>query len=229
MKKILIGILAIIMVLGIVGCSSTPETKESNTSEPTEKAPVETENQEPELTVEPTQTEASSSWQIVHYVDDFGDETNEVYLQGVFTGEFSNTATSNSDLTVIVGYDYYIPEVQTNLNPSTYSMSFRLLEYNDHKATFSNSDTITLKAKIDDSVIEYNLAGTEPNGDLVIVEKEKNYRELPILTTALEANKYDIPCIIQIGSSKYSFKLSGSGFAENNKQLSDIKNQDAVE
>ena len=106
MKKILIGILAIVMVLGIVGCSSTPETKESNTTEPTETSPVETDNQKPELTVKPTQTEASSSWQIVHYVDDFGDETDGVYVMGVFKGSFSNTATSNSELGVIFACSY---------------------------------------------------------------------------------------------------------------------------
>ena len=35
MKKVFIGIIAIIMVLGLVGCSSTP-VEETNTAEPTE-------------------------------------------------------------------------------------------------------------------------------------------------------------------------------------------------
>ena len=221
MKKVLIGIIAIIMILGLVGCSSTP-AEETNTTKPTETTPVETENQTPE----PTPTEAPSSWTIAHYVDDFGDETDEAYISGMFSGSFSNTATSNSELTVIVGYDYNIPEVQTNLNPATYSMSFRLLEYNDHKATFSNSDEITLKVKINDKVIEYNLAGVEPNGDLFVVEKKQNYRELPILITALETNECEIPCIIEIDSSKYSFKIDGTGFSEqiNNLNIMKAKN-----
>lgn len=36
MKKVFIGIIAIIMVLGLVGCSSTP-AEETNTAEPTEQ------------------------------------------------------------------------------------------------------------------------------------------------------------------------------------------------
>lgn len=36
MKKVLIGILALIMVLGLVGCSSSTPSEETNTTEPTE-------------------------------------------------------------------------------------------------------------------------------------------------------------------------------------------------
>ena len=36
MKKILIGILALIMILGLVGCSSSTPSEETNTTEPTE-------------------------------------------------------------------------------------------------------------------------------------------------------------------------------------------------
>ena len=39
MKKVLIGILALVMVLGLAGCSSTP-TEATNTAEPTEKPPI---------------------------------------------------------------------------------------------------------------------------------------------------------------------------------------------
>ena len=189
MKKVFIGILAIIMVLGIVGCSSTPETKESNTTEPTETSPVETDNQKPELTVEPTQTEASSSWQIVHYVDDFGDETNEVYLQGIFTGEFSNTATSNSDLTVIVGYDYYIPEVQTNLNPSTYSVSYT------HLATGGSAiDAITLIKQRGGKNIKFMCLVSAPEG---IKALQEAHPDVDIYTAAvdekLNENAYIVP------------------------------------
>ena len=220
MKKVLIGVLAIIMVLGIVGCSSTPATEKTSTPQPTEEA-----TQTPEATVEPTSTETSSSWEIDYYVDDFGDKTDEPYMKGVFPGNFSITATNNSELTVVVGYDYYIPEVQTNMNPSQYYMSFRLLEYDNHIATFSERDEITLKVKIDDNIIEYNLVGNAPNGDLLIKEKEEFYHELPILTTALKGNKNEIPCVIEIGSSKYLFKMDGDGFLEQRNKLDEIKTE----
>lgn len=52
MKKVFIGLLALIMVLGFVGCSSTPATEETNTTKPTETTQVETESQTPEPTNE---------------------------------------------------------------------------------------------------------------------------------------------------------------------------------
>lgn len=232
MKKVLIGVLALIMVLGLVGCSSTPETKETNTTEPTETSPVETESQTPEPTVEPTSTETLSSWEIVNYVDDFGDETDEVYLQGVFSGEFSNTATTNSQLTVVVFYDYNISdrsvfEGKAYYTSGDYNMSFRLLEYNDHKAVFNNSAEMTLKVKINEEIYEYSLGGMAPNGDLFITTKfdeSGNYPPAMSLAMILEGNE-DIPCIIEIGSSKYSFTMTGIGFGELDKQLSDMKYQ----
>lgn len=53
MKKGLLVVLVLIMVLGLVGCSSTP-AEETNTAEPTETTPIETESQTSEPTPEPT-------------------------------------------------------------------------------------------------------------------------------------------------------------------------------
>ena len=167
---------------------------------------------------------SSMHWEVVHYVDDFGDETEDAYIRGIFTGTFSNTATTNEDLTVVINYDYYIPEVQTNRDPATYTMSFRLLEYNDHMAVFTTGEEITLKVKINDRVVEYNLAGIAPNGDLFVVEKgAPSYLELPILTNALKENEYTISCVILIGSSKYSFEIDGTGFMEQIDNLNSVK------
>ena len=61
MKKVLIGILALIMVLGVVGCSSTP-TEETNTTEPTETT---------EIIPEPTEKTIEVADDIVVTFDDF--------------------------------------------------------------------------------------------------------------------------------------------------------------
>lgn len=61
MKKVFIGIIAIIMVLGLVGCSSTP-AEETNTSEPTETA---------EIIPEPTEKTIEVADDIVVTFDDF--------------------------------------------------------------------------------------------------------------------------------------------------------------
>jgi hypothetical protein len=212
-------VLALVLVLGLVGCG-VPATKEPSTSEA-----VEVESPTPELTVEPTQTETPSTWQIVHTVDDFGDETDEVCLQQTFSGKFSNTATSNSDLKVVVYYDFYVEDKGSTTGGFT--MAFRLLEYNDHKATYSNSDKIVLKVKIDDVVSEYKLIGVVPNGDLFIAEKQfdkSGMYEAPFaLAKILSSNKSDISCVINIGSSKYSFTMNGNGFAEQLKAITEIK------
>lgn len=54
MKKVLIGVLALVMILGLVGCSSSTPSEETNTAKPTETTPVETESQTPEPTQEAT-------------------------------------------------------------------------------------------------------------------------------------------------------------------------------
>lgn len=78
-----------------------------------------------------------SNWEIGFYVDDFGDKTNDSYIIGTFEGEFSNSATTGSELTVYVYFDKSYKSVTT----------IRLLEYGSHKATFLSSETITLKTK----------------------------------------------------------------------------------
>lgn len=228
MKKVLIGVLALIMVLGIVGCSSTPATEETSTTKPTETTPIETESQTPEPTPGPTSTEAPSSWEIAHYVDDFGDETDEVYLQGVFSGEFSNTATTNSELSVIVGVEYVMME--TDVTDEGYGLnntiiSFRLLEYNDHKATYNQGEKMTLKVKANDEISEYDIVGVAPNGDLSISGiGSPNAFDLETIWQ----NGGSTSCIIEIGSSKYSFEIDGAGYRELAEQYYNLAGQAAI-
>ena len=228
MKKVLIGIIAIIMVLGLVGCSSTP-AEETNTSEPTETAPVETESQTPE----PTPTEIPSSWEVDYYIDDFGDETEDGYVRGEFQGTFDNTAGKGHDLTVYIYYD-----------PSSYDpgVGFRLVEYGRTLATYYSSDLMSLNMKIGDERYTTELFGTPPNGDLFFFSTlegrsllEESYYIMSdtrenvwsAFINALNAGE-EISCYIIIGDgqdqlnnvtsgvggTKYSFKIDGNGFAE---------------
>lgn len=43
---------------------------------------------------------SESSWALQHYVDDFGDATEDAYLSRTVSGTFSNSATTNSELNV---------------------------------------------------------------------------------------------------------------------------------
>ena len=187
MKKVLAGILILVLILGLAGCSSTPETEETTAAEPAETM---------EQTPEPTPTETPSNWKIDNYVDDFGDETEDKYIVGSFTGEFSNTATMASDLRVLVYY----------LGQSTYS--FRLLEYGNQRALVSEYDEPVLKTKINGEISEYDLFCLEDYGDLYL--EGRGYA----LTEALSDNIYEIACVIECGFSKYTFKINGTGFAE---------------
>ncbi|MCL2695236.1 MAG: hypothetical protein FWE69_02800 [Clostridiales bacterium] len=141
----------------------------------------------------PVPTPEPSNWEIAHYVDDFGDPTADRYLRGSFSGRFSNTATSGSNLDVIVFYGS--------------SISFRLFEYGRLKATFSSRDDLILKIKVDEKVDEYRLSGTTPNGDLYLFGDGFTQ-----IGAYLKDGK-EISCIITIGSSRYSFSIDGIGFA----------------
>jgi len=221
----------ITIVFLMLGCSHPDNSPTSlptvavitETTAPTEITPIET------ITAEVPQEK--SSWKIAYYVDDFGDPTDDFYLQGTFTGTFSNTATNGSDLTVVVCYDYNVSNreyIDGKAYDTTggYNMIFRLLEYNDHKATFHNNDNMILKVKIADEITEYELGGIAPNGDLMLTtqfDKSGNFPPAMIFATVMEHNIYDISCIIEIGSSKYSFTMNGNGLKELLDEFSDMK------
>lgn len=156
-----------------------------------------------------------ASWSVRHYVDDFGDETDSTYIGAIFNGTFSNTATSNSPLSVIVCYNY-----------GRRSFSFRLLEYDRVRATYSKYDDIKLKYKFtspytpdEDHTFDEELEGTAPNGDLYLYWKESIIADevfggdADMIETCLK-EPTDVRCLITIGSSEYIFDMDGSGFQE---------------
>lgn len=216
MKKVITLLLALVLVLGLVGCSGAP-AKETTTPEPTV-----------EPTVEPTPTEAPSSWKVDYTQDEFGDDTDNSFIFGKFSGKFSNTATSGSDLTV---YVYYI---KGSIGDNYFL--FRLAEYGNHVATYTKSDLANLSIKINDEVYGVEISGIAPNGDLMLsnhdsyqddtlksingIDMEEVYN---LFLNALR-DKQTISCSITIGDisnitsgvggSNYKFKIDGNGFAE---------------
>ena len=205
MKKVLMGILSLIMILGLVGCSSTPADG-INTAEPTKtEKPVETEN---------STAEENYSWELSPIIDEFGDDTGRICLKGIFTGTFSNTATSNSDMVAVIFYSNPSAKLDGSVEGGFY---FRLLEYGDHSATYFSNDKISVALKIDDDVYRVDLQGNPPNGDINLNpgnrydDKNKMFN---MLYEALCSNKHIISCSITIGNSKYNFKIDGNGFKE---------------
>lgn len=90
------------------------------------------------------------------------------------------------------------------------SFAFRLLEYNETPATYISSDNLTIKIKIGDTVYEDVLNGTPPNGDLLLRNGANYSSEVykQMYNTLLKED--DVRCIIEIGSSKYSFTMKPS-------------------
>lgn len=219
MKKTIALLLALVMCLSLFACGGgkdAPETevpteiKQAPTTEATEPSTIETEESETtaetEALTETQNVESTDYWVIDNVVDDFGDSTGERVIKGLFTGTFSNTATSNSDLAVWVFY-----------NPDEQVFYFRLLEYTDHQATYLDSDTITFKTKTiknsTEEVDECPLVGTAPNGDLILTSSNQGnsfYTSATLLSSLYYG--YDVKCVIEIGSSKYSFTIFADGF-----------------
>lgn len=170
---------------------------------------------------------ASMHWKVDYTVDQFGDKTDNGYVIGTFSGKFSNTATSGSDLTVFV---YYFP--------FSHSFAFRLAEYGNHIATYSKNDLINLSIKIGGEVYSVECYGMAPNGDAYFgstnAYEDSTLRSINgsnrsavydlFLSTLLDHTE-TISCSIVIGdideivlhsggASKYTFEIDGNGFSE---------------
>ena len=109
MKKIFALILTLVITFGMTACGgSTKDIQPTDAAEPT---------------AEPTpapEVEYSDKWEIDYAVDDFGDPTEQVYIRSMpISGKFSNTATTDSDLTAVLFFEPYFT------NPSNYTLNSR--------------------------------------------------------------------------------------------------------
>lgn len=189
MKKFGCLILSLSFILSLCACGGTSDTTETQ-----------------------TQTE-NELWSAVHSVDEFGDidKDGKMALSAPFVGDFSNTATSSSELT---GYVFIEPSPRGD----HYYINFRLLEYGNHQATFTDAekDEIILKTKIDDNIAEYPLIGIPPNSNLVL-----DMMSGDIVFGSLYAGE-DVKCIIYIGTSQYNFTLHSANIVNAFEDLVDM-------
>ena len=149
------------------------------------------------------------NWYIKDYVDEFGDATDNKYFGTDCLGTFENSATKGSDLYAIVAFD-----------PSAKTFLFRLVEYGDHIATYTDSSVLELKYKSDQVTYDATLKGTAPNGDLRIV-KADDYEQM----RKLLSNGKDLKVVIYIDNSKYNFTISSSGFDQLEEESARIKEE----
>ena len=148
------------------------------------------------------------AWIFKESVDEFGDvqEDSPVILATVSSGEFSNTATTGSDLSV--GIFDWIPDISQMV--STHVIQMRLFEYKNVLATYLDSSKMSMKVKVDDKISEFKITGTAPNGDIYLglYDNGGDY-----VHDSLYYGK-DVRCIIYIDNSQYNFTIPSSGFAD---------------
>lgn len=190
MKKITAFILVIMLCFSLCACNSN-----ANNANKTEKEPVLSEN-----------SDNISAWTSDVSVDEFGDVTanSSKILKTLISGNFSNTATSDSNL---AGYAYIMPD-PTGLH---FTVVFKLLEYGNNPVSYFSSDKITLKTKINNEVEDFSLTGIAPTGDLYLGAGIDNDDDGDDFIENLYGGN-DIKCIINIGSSQYNFDISSKGF-----------------
>jgi hypothetical protein len=201
MKKRIALALAVALVLSLSSCGDSTESAASPSGEESAVSVVETAT--PAVSEEPVDNLA---WGIQQTVDEFGDvtEDSETVLTSEIQGDFSNTATTSSELNVVVRF-------AKKPISGHYVAQFVLLEYGDTPATYLDSDDLVLKTKVDDSITEYSLSGEAPNGSLFLGLSDYNY-DGDLLFNELYAGK-DIRCIINIESSQYNFTITSGNFA----------------
>ena len=124
-------------------------------------------------------------------------------------GTFSNTATSESDLIVRIVYSPAF-----NNDWAFASIGFYLYEYNNNPATFGESEKVLFKAKIGDEIYEEELTGLPSQGAVFMKNwvSRQNSVLLPLINDMCIENEKDIRCIIEIGSSKYRFTITGENY-----------------
>ena len=198
MKRLITLLLAMSMVAALCAYGGTCEaTYGTQTSEPASS--VENENST-------LSDSLNQVWTVQQTLDDFGDVTpdSERVIMAEIKGEFSNTATASSELTVNAFFR------KNPAAPQHYIFEIALFEYATTPAAYLNRSSIQLKTKIGDEVSESSLVGNAPNGNVFAGLMEGDYYG-DVYFNALYDGK-DVRCIVNIDSSKYQFTLESSNF-----------------
>ena len=182
--------MALVFLITITGCADGT----ANFANPAATdAPVAPEApQEPELPAD------DDVWELKQYVDDFGDPTDNTYMVASFEGTFSNNATTDSYLDVVMLYDN---------NPGSH-FGIRLIEYGSIHASFSGS--VTVKIKVNDTITTGTIDRQLIIGDVIYIDS-KNEDLRKNIYLALK-NGDDVRFVITSNIAKYSFTVTGGNF-----------------
>ena len=145
----------------------------------------------------------ASAWMLETETDDFGDEVEggRKYLNTMFTGTFSNTATTDGEFSGGLN-------LMWNNGALHYAGKFAILESGENPARYTSSEGMTLKTKSSKGTIhEFRITGNPPTGALVCENADRLVFDLMDETDSLR-------CILEVGSSRYEFNITSEGFTQ---------------
>lgn len=142
----------------------------------------------------------TGSWELRAYQDEFGEKGSQKYLLLMGSGVFSNSATTNSNMTAILFIDKD-------------DFAFKLVEYDSSVAKNDHSFTYRIKDS-DGEVFEMILYNSESSGQMsswsseYMEKMEEILSKGGVITVAVrERNAYSTP-------DTYLFKLNVDGYAK---------------
>lgn len=162
--------------------SSTPSHRTQNIPEPT--------------------PEPKAVWEIRNYTDEFGETLPQQFIYGCFYGTFSNTATTNSPLTVVV-------------RAEKYKIEFLLFEYGDHRVQNAHSRDYDITMRTPDGEKQYmhSLYGR----DSITLGNKLSYTQNVDKTIQALCGTGTVDFYIEDAdrrSTKYLFSVETSNFSE---------------
>ena len=141
MKKVLVGILAFVLILGLVGCSSSPAipaTEETSTTEPTDPTPVET-----QVIIEPEQNQVIETTAKMHAYIDYEYEFDSIIYKSIVEDDSGNYYTIKGDVVFIddAGNKYLEESEFVLVKTSNEEQPYRVAswEYNELTAQIDES------------------------------------------------------------------------------------------
>lgn len=206
MKKALLVLIILILISNCAGCGSnnSPATDETQgTQETQESSTAATEFEE-------------IHWTEEYYVDEFNDPTDKKYIRGAFEGTFSNSATSNSNLTAMLIIDKYLNYGSDYFDQDIFRI--RLLEYGSHNASFSGSEEtdVEIKIKIDNVVTQDTAYFLDPsNGEIYINRRNEIF--VPFIAAMNDGKEVSFAITVSSYgrvSSTYRFDVDPEGLSD---------------
>lgn len=178
-RMILLTIMAISLLFSCKGKSTEKENVVSDS--------------EKNLSVQPE----TGAWQLGTYVDEFGEDTSEKYLLLEGEGTFSNSATTDSELTALLFADKE-------------GFSFRLIEYGSHVVKSGDHYTFRIKCAATGEVYEMGLSNDVPTGYMSGMNEEDKQKMEEFLSLDGVLTVY----VEDMYSSTYLFKLDVTGYTK---------------